>query len=232
MSDPFETAFYDYLAGDTSSEVLVHCNKGEDEVIPISYFFRGFQEMPELEQKALSLVNGRVLDIGAGSGSHSLYLKSQGVEITSLDILPGFVDVMRKRGLTDVIESDIFDYKGGGYDTLLMLMNGIGFTKNFIGLTKFLKQAKEMLAPGGQLLLDSSDLLYLYEDEDGGYTINLNDDYYGEVEYIIEHKGVNGEPFDWLYIDFDNLAMIAEQVGFRCDRLFEDDHFNYLARLY
>ena len=232
MPDPFETAFYDYLNGDTSSEVLVHCNKGDDEIIPISYFFRGFSEMPELEQKALSLCSGKVLDIGAGSGSHSLYLKEQGVDITSLDIKPGFVDVMRKRGLSKVLESDIFDYKGEGYDTLLMLMNGIGFTKNFIGLIKFLEQAKEMLVSGGQLLLDSSDLLYLYKDEDGGYTIKLNDNYYGEVEYIIEHKGIKGEPFNWLYIDFDNLAMLAEQVGFKCERLFEDDHFNYLARLY
>lgn len=232
MKDPFESAFYNFLKGDSSSSVLVHCNKGEDEIIPISYFFRDYNEMPELEKKALSLCTGKILDIGAGSGIHSLYLESQGMDVTSLDIKPGFVDVMRKRGLSKVIESDIFDYKEGEWDTLLMLMNGIGFTMNFEGLKKFLKQAKELLAPGGQLLLDSSDLLYLYEDEDGGYTINLNDNYYGEVEYIIEHNGVVGVPFNWLYIDFDNLTMCAEELGFRCDKIFEDDHFNYLARLY
>lgn len=232
MQDPFETAFYTYLEGDESSEVLVHCNKGDDEIIPISYFFRDYSQMPELEKKALSLCTGKVLDIGAGSGIHSLHLKSLGMDITSLDISPGFVDVMRKRGLENVIQSDIFDYKGEKYDTLLMLMNGIGFTKNFNGLTKFLVQAKELLNNGGQMLLDSSDLLYLYEDEDGAYSIDLNDNYYGEVEYIIEHKGVKGVPFRWLYIDFDNLTMHAEQAGFKCEKIFEDDHFNYLARLY
>jgi len=232
MREPFETAFYDYLNGDDSAEVLVHCNKGDDEIIPISYFFRGFEDMPELEQKALGLCSGKILDIGAGSGIHSLYLKSKGMDITSLDILPGFVEVMKKRGLENVIQSDIFDFQEGKYDTLLMLMNGIGFTKTFDGLSKFLNQANNLLKSGGQLLLDSSDLLYLYEDEDGSYSINLNDSYYGEVEYIIEYKGVKGNPFDWLYIDFDNLSMIAEQAGFRCEKIFEDDHFNYLARLY
>ncbi len=232
MQDPFESAFYDYLNGKESAEITVHCNKGEVEIIPISYFFREYNGMPELEKKALSLTNGKILDIGAGSGIHSLYLQSEGKDITSLDIKPGFVEVMKKRGLKNVILSDIFDYKDGRYDTLLMLMNGIGFTKNFEGLSAFLKQAKELLVPGGQILLDSSDLLYLYEDEDGSYSINLNDNYYGEVEYIIEYEGVKGKPFNWLYIDFDNLAMHAEQAGFKCELIFEDDHFNYLARLY
>ncbi len=232
MQDPFEMAFYDYLNGDDSSAVLVHCNKGEDEIIPISYFFRNYDKMPKLEKKALGLCTGKILDIGAGSGIHSLHLKSEGKEITSLDIKPGFVDVMKKRGLDNVVLSDIFNYKEGKYDTLLMLMNGIGFTKNFKGLKQFLKQAKELLSLGGQLILDSSDLLYLYENEDGSYSINLNDSYYGEVEYVIEYKGEKGEPFRWLYIDYDNLAMIAEEEGFKCELIFEDDHFNYLAKLY
>lgn len=232
MQDPFETAFYAYLNGDMRAEVLVHCNKGDDEIISISYFFRDHSAMPELEKKALSLCSGKILDIGAGSGSHSLHMASLGLDVSSLDISPGFADVMQKRGLKNVINSDIFDYREGKYDTLLMLMNGIGFTKTFNGVSRFLKQAKGMLNPGGQLLLDSSDLLYLYEDDDGSYTINLNDRYYGEVEYIIEYNNVKGKPFDWLYIDFDNLTMIANEAGFKCELIFEDDHFNYLARLY
>lgn len=232
MPEPFEIAFSDYLNGDENAEVLVHCNKGDDEIIPVSYFFRDFSQMPELEKKALGLCSGKILDIGAGSGIHSLYLQSKGMDITSLDILEGFVEVMKKRGLKNVIHSDIFNYKDGEYDTLLMLMNGIGFTKNFQGLAGFLKQAKSLLNEGGQLILDSSDLLYLYEDEDGSYSINLNDNYYGEVEYIIEYKKIKGTPFNWLYVDFDNLAMIAEQSGFRCEKIFEDDHYNYLARLF
>lgn len=232
MHDPFEKAFYDYLEGRESAKVVVHINKGEADDIPISYFFRKYDEMPELEQKALSMCTGKILDIGAGSGIHSLYLQEKGMDITALDIKPGFVDVMNKRGINNTICSDIFDYKSGKFDTLLMLMNGIGFTKNFDGLSTFLQQAKKILNKGGQLLLDSSDLMYLYEEEDGSYSINLNEKYYGEVIYKVEYLGLVGEPFNWMYIDYGNLASIAEEEGFHCEMIFEDNHYNYLARLY
>ena len=232
MSDPFESAFYDFLNGKTNAKIIVHCNKGETEETPISYFFRNYDKMPVLEKKALSLCKGKVLDIGAGSGVHSLYLQNQGIDITALDIKPGFVDVMNKRGIRNTVVTDIFDYKNEKFDTLLMLMNGIGFTQNFEGLKNFLIQAKTLLNEGGQIILDSSDLLYLYEDDDGYFSINLNEEYYGEVEYIIEYDGIKGEMFRWLYIDFGNLSQIAEETGLKCEMIFEDDHYNYLARLF
>ncbi len=231
MPDPFESAFYDYLNGKEDAKVIVHCNKGETEEIAISYFFRDFNKMPEVEKKALSFCRGKILDIGAGSGVHSLYLQNEGFNITALDIKPGFVDVMKRRGIKNTVISDIFNFKEGKFDTLLMLMNGIGFTKNLAGLKNFLLQAKTLLNDGGQLILDSSDLMYLYEDEDGGYSINLNEEYYGEVEYEIEYNNVIGEMFHWLYIDFGNLLEIAEECGFNCEKIIEDNHFNYLARL-
>ena len=232
ISDPFEVAFNDYLGGKNDASILVHCNKGDDELIPISYFFRSFSQMPQIEQLALKICEGKVLDIGAGSGSHSLILKERGIDVTSLDIKPGFVKIMQERGLNNTIQSDILNYKYGGYDTLLMLMNGIGFTKNFKGLSAFLKQAKGLLNKGGQLIFDSSDLLYIYQNDDRSYLINLNDNYYGEVEYVVEYNGLKGAPFEWLYIDFGNLSFIAEESGFKCELLMEDDHYNYLARLF
>ncbi|HJN05098.1 MAG TPA: methyltransferase domain-containing protein [Bacteroidales bacterium] len=232
MHDPFEKAFNDYVAGNDKANIIVHCNKGDDEIIPVSYFFRKYEEMPELEKIALGLCSGKILDIGAGSGSHSLYLQDKDFDVTALDIRSGFVDIMKKRGVKDVIHSDVFDYKGNKFDTLLMLMNGIGFTQNFYGLSAFLRFAKKLLKPSGQIILDSSDLMYLYKEDDGSYVINLNEDYYGEVEYIIEYMGTKGEPFSWLYVDFDNLSLYAEEAGFNCKKIFEDNHYNYLASLF
>ena len=232
MLYPFEKAFYDYFDGKKSAEIIVHCNKGEDEVIPVSCFFRTYDEMPDLEKKALNMCSGKILDIGAGAGSHALYLQEKGYNITGIDIMPGFVDIMKKRGLKKPVLSDIRDYQGDKFDTLLMLMNGIGFTCNFEGMATFLQSVKKLLKPGGQIILDSSDLLYLYTEDDGSYTINLNENYYGEVEYIIEYEGVAGTPFNWLFVDYENLAGLSEQAGFSCELIFEDDHFNYLARLY
>jgi hypothetical protein len=230
--NPFEQAFADYLAGDENATVIVHNTKGDDETMPVHYFFRSFKEMPELEKLALKHCSGAILDIGAGSGSHSLFLQNKGLDVTALDIRKGFADVMKKRGVKNVLHSDIFSFYGQRFDTLLMMMNGIGFTINFEGLQKFLVHAKSILNPGGQILLDSSDLLFLYEEEDGSYKIDLNENYYGEVEYQVEYKGILEEPFKWLFVDFSNLAYYAEEAGFRSELIYEDEHYNYLARLY
>ncbi len=228
---PFEQAFLDFYNGNNNNEVIVHCNKGDDEAVALKYFFRSFDEMPLLEQKALEQCRGKVLDIGAGSGCHSVVLNERGMDITALDILEGFTSIMRKRGLPKVINSDIMDYSEEKFDTLLMLMNGIGFTKDFSGLEKFLHHAHKLLNPYGQIILDSSDLLYLYQQEDGSVMIDLNEAYYGEVIYTVEYGNKSGKPFKWLFVDFSSLQEIADKCGFQAELLYEDEHFNYLARL-
>jgi len=230
--DPFEIAFFDYLDGNVDAELIAHNNKGEDEIMPVKYFFRTFDEMPELEKKALNICSGKILDIGAGSGCHSLFLQEAGNDVTALDIKPGFVEVMKKRGIKNTILSDIQKLKTGEYDTLLMLMNGIGFTQNFQGLERFFKQAKNLMSENGQIILDSSDLMYLYQEDDGSVRINLNEGYYGEVEYEVSYNGKKGEAFKWMFVDYSNLSLYAEKAGFQSELIFEDDHFNYLARLY
>lgn len=232
FTDPFEQAFFDYLNGEQESKLIVHNNKGDDEIMPVHYFFRDYNEMPELEKLALQSCGKNILDIGAGSGCHSLVLQRMGKKVTALDIRSGFVEVMKRRGISNVIHADIFTVQHGTYDTLLMLMNGIGFTKNFEGLKHFLKTSKSLLTKGGQILLDSSDLLFLYRDEDGTLKLDLNEEYYGEVEYQVEYQGKKGSPFKWLFVDFSNLSFYADEVGLHCELLFEDENHNYLARLY
>ncbi len=228
---PFEEAFLDFHEGKLDAEVIVHCNKGDDEPVTLKYFFREFKDMPLLEQKALGYCSGKVLDIGAGSGCHSKVLQNCDLSVTALDILEGFTSIMQKRGLQHVVHSDIMDYSDEKFDTLLMLMNGIGFTKDFQGLEEFFHHAHKLLNTGGQIILDSSDLLYLYQEEDGSVMIDLNEAYYGEVIYTVEYNKKLGEPFKWLFVDFSSLQEIAGQCGFQAELLFEDEHFNYLARL-
>ncbi len=229
-SDPFVEAFHDFLNGEIHEELAIYINNEFSENMPVKYFFRNLDEMPQLEQIALKECKGRILDIGAGAGCHSLILQNKGLDVTALDIKKGFVDIMKQRGIKKIIHSDIFNFKKGKFDTLLILMNGIGFTVNFSGLERFLNQAKDMLNPDGQILLDSSDLLYLYEEEDGSYKIPLTGDYYGKVIYQVEYKNRKGEPFDWIFIDYSTLEYYAENVGYNCELLFAND-FHYLAKL-
>lgn len=231
-NDPFENAFLDYFKGNKSAEIIIHNNKADDDIVPLEYFFRGFDQMPEIEKNALDLCSGKVLDIGAGSGCHSLILQSKGMDVTALDIRQAFVDIMKKRGLLKAVRADIYSYRDNTFDTLLMLMNGIGFAGDLNCLSRFLLHSKKLLRKGGQIILDSTDILYLYEEEDGSLLLNLNEEYYGEMVYRFEYNGIIGNPFKWLFVDFSLLNEMAGQVGYNCELIKEDGFFNYLARLY
>ncbi len=231
--DPLELAFFDYFNGDKQANILIYNDIGDMENVPVSYFFRSFEEMPLLEQKALELCRGSVLDVGAGSGCHSLVLKDRGLDITSLEIRPALVEIMNKRGLNTAVQADFYNYNDKTFDTLLLLMNGIGFAGNLQGVDLLLKHAQKLLNPGGQIILDSSDLMYMYEEEDGSYLLDLNrEKYYGEVEFQFEYNGQKGKPFDWVFVDYYTLEQMAIENGIRTEIIYEGEHFEYLARLY
>ncbi|UOQ99761.1 class I SAM-dependent methyltransferase [Hymenobacter sp. 5317J-9] len=227
-------ALLDYHHGQAKATVTVHCNVADDEPLPAAYFFRTVLQMPELERQALDESRGRVLDLGAGAGCHSLELQSRGFEVKAVDVSAGAVQVMAERGVLAVARHDLFaplPPTERPYDTILLLMNGLGLTGTLEGLDKFLAHARVLLAPGGQILATSSDVRYLYEDEDGALLLNLNGPYYGEVRYTLSYKGQEGEPFPWLFIDAALLNDAAEAAGYTADFIGEDDNDQYLVRL-
>lgn len=230
-NDPIGAAIQDYLKGKKNGSITVACNIADDDIIPADYLFRQEEEMPELETIALEVCRGHVLDVGAGAGCHSLLLQERGFQVTAIDISEGAVDAMRKRGVTNVLLSDVMELKSQQYDTLLMLMNGIGIVGDLFGLYKFLVHAKTILNPGGQILLESSDILYMYEQEDGSVLLDLNAGYYGEVEYNMKYKTHESGNFKWLFIDAGLLEQYAEEHGYSFEVLYEGENGNYLAKL-
>ncbi|MCJ8166384.1 class I SAM-dependent methyltransferase [Pontibacter sp. E15-1] len=230
-NDPMGAAMLDYLQGNAAAEVIVASNLTEDDIIPAYYLFREEKEMPELELLALAACQGAVLDVGAGAGSHTLALQNRGHEVTALDFSAGAVEVMRQRGVRNVLHQDILDLKDARYDTLLLLMNGIGIAGDLSGLDRFLRHAKSLLKPGGQLLLESSDILYMFEDEDGSVLLDLNAGYYGEVKYNMTYKDHESGWFNWLFIDAAILEDHATEAGFGFEVLYEGEFGNYLAQL-
>lgn len=188
--------------------------------------------MPLIEQKALALSTGKVLDIGCGAGSHTLYLQEKGLDVTALDYSKGAIDVCTLRGVKNVVHSYFDNFLGTKFDTLLLLMNGIGIIENLGNFNRFFTHIKSLLKPNGQILLDSSDIIYMFEeDEDGGYWIPNPDNYYGEVVYTMRYKGVMGNPFGWLYVDYNTLQRAAHGNNFECELVCEGEHYDYLARL-
>ena len=229
--DPMGAAIYDYHKNGCADSLIVSSSMFEDDEIPVDTLFREFDDMPELEKTALEEAYGDILDVGAGSGCHSLALKKMGKNADAMDISPLSVAVMRERGVNAYLAAfydAAFDRK---YDTVLMLMNGTGIIGNLDNMPDFFARLRQILKPGGCLLIDSSDLRYLFEEEDGSLMIDLADDYYGQLDYCMSYKEVQGEPFDWLYVDFDTLAFYAEENGFRTELLSQGDHYDYLAKI-
>lgn len=231
-NDPMGAAIRDYQNKGKASRLRVLSSMFDEDEMPVAHLFRTFNQMPRLEQKALSMAKGRVLDIGAGAGCHALALQERGLEVKAIDISPLSCEVMSERGVKDVECVNLFNQQlQGKYDTLLLLMNGTGIAGKLNRLSMLLNRLKELLAEGGQILIDSSDLKYIYENEDGSMDIDLNAPYYGEVDYQMQYKNVKGEPFDWLYTDPALLASISKQCGLQCEIVAEGEHYDYLARL-
>jgi len=228
--DPFGQAMLAYQQGDTSAVVQVYSDIAIDDVIPARYLFRSHEEMPAWEQLALAHCKGHTLDIGAGAGGHALWLQEQGQRVTAVDISPGAVEVMQTRGLKQAVHADFREMALTGYDTWLLLMNGIGLVGDLKGLNAFFELAKRNLPSHGQILLDSSDILYLYESEDMEPP-SPDNRYHGIIGYQMSFGQAQGEPFQWLYLDFAKLNQHAKHFGFECELLTEGHHYEYLARL-
>ncbi|UOB16456.1 class I SAM-dependent methyltransferase [Abyssalbus ytuae] len=233
MKDLFGKAILDYQQGNYTEDIITETSISEEDVLPLPYLFRGYDEMPALEKKALDMARGTVLDVGCGAGSHSLYLQEEKkLKVTSVDISEGAVKTCKLRGLKDARVADVMLMENEKFDTILLLMNGAGMCGKLKNISGFLRQLKALLNPGGQILVDSSDIIYMFdEDEDGGRWIPTDNEYYGEVEFKISYKGEEEKPFDWLYIDYNTLQNAAHAGNMNCELVLEGEHYDYLAKL-
>ena len=232
MLDLLGHSLLDYQNGDRSSDVYVQTNISHREYLSRAHFFRSFSQMIPIEQQALTLSQGRTLDVGAGTGSHVLYLQEKGIEAIALDVSPSAIEICKQRGVRVAICCDILQYEGQA-DTILMLMNGIGLCQKLSLLDTYLQKLKTLLTPHGQILLTSTDIIYMFDqDEDGSYLVPVfeDTDYYGELTYTITYKGKK-ESFPWLFIDYNTLQNAAHHNGLLCELIAEGEAYNYLARL-
>lgn len=230
--DPMGHAIADYYKNGRAKLLRVFSSQFDEDEMPVRQLFRAESEMPAIERCALQAACGRILDVGAGSGCHSLALQAAGKEVVAIDISPLAVETMALRGVQRVRQANLFDERFcETFDTVLMLMNGSGIVGRLERLPLFFRRMKQLLRPGGCILMDSSDLRYLFEEEDGSFSIDLAAGYYGEVDFRMQYGSVKGDSFDWLYVDFQTLSYYAAESGFRAELLMEGGHYDYLARL-
>ncbi|GGI22679.1 class I SAM-dependent methyltransferase [Pedobacter mendelii] len=223
--DVFGKALTDFYKTGEAEVLWLNNSYGEPEEMPVDFFFRDDEDMPVMELQALQMCEGKVLDIGAGVGSHALVLQAFNVDVTAIDVSKAAVDIMKDRGVKNALLQDVFTLDAK-FDSILMLMNGIGLTGTLSGFKDFLIKLKSLLNPGGQVLFDTSDISYLYDDLE-----KPEDKYFGEVSYQYEYKGEKGDWFDWLYVDVETIDTIASETGWKSEVIFDDDEDQYLVRL-
>ncbi len=231
MKDLMGRAIWDYFHNENPEDLQTETSISELDELPVKYLFRDFEEMNKIEKKALKLSHGKVLDIGAGAGSHSLYLQNdRNLDITALDISPKAIQVCQLRGIQKAVAQNMLEFSGETYDTILLLMNGTGIFQSLKVIDIYLKRLYSLLNKNGQILIDSTDILYMFDqDEDGGVLIPANG-YYGELDYIVHYKGESEDPIKWLYLDFNTLKNAAENNGFTIEKVLQDED-SYLAKL-
>ncbi|MDO8951935.1 MAG: methyltransferase domain-containing protein, partial [Draconibacterium sp.] len=189
MNDPFGEAIQDYFEKGKAPNLIVNSNYTEGEKIAVSYFFRTEKEMPEIERAALRNCRGKILDVGAAAGCHAIVLQKKGFNVTALEKSEKASEVMKKLGIQKVVCGDIYNFSENKFDTILLLMNGAGIGETLAGLEKMLTHIKTLLTEKGQILIDSTDIKYLFLEEDGSLWIDLaNEAYYGEMEYEVKYK--------------------------------------------
>jgi 2-polyprenyl-3-methyl-5-hydroxy-6-metoxy-1,4-benzoquinol methylase len=230
---PFGLALLDYVNGDTSQQIVLERDDGVSEGLPVSVFFRKASEFFPLEKTALGLCRGRVLDIGAGAGIHSLAIQELGLAVTAVDISPHAVDVMSKMGVRDARCIDIFDFTSETFDTLLLLGHGIGLVENLEGLGRFFITLENLIKPGGQLLLNSLDVSCTDDPKHLAYhESNIKSGrYIGEIRLRIHYKHIIGSYYTWLHIDSDTLSNVALEADWNAEVITRENDGNYLAKM-
>ena len=231
MTDLLGKALLDYHKGKYTEDLITSTNISEDDELPLPYLFRSFSEMPKLEQFALKKCRGTILDVGCGAGSHSLWLQENGFQVKAIDISAGAIEVARARGIQKTEQTHILAISEEKFDTILLLMNGTGIFETVEKTNKYLQHLKSILNPNGQILIDSSDLQYMYDRNDDGSIWVPQERYYGELEFTMSYKGETTPTFPWLYLHEALCKQLAEANGLTFGILKRGENFDYLARL-
>jgi SAM-dependent methyltransferase len=236
MLDLFGQAILDFQTNNSPEDLVTETNISEADEMNVAYLFRSYNDMPKLEKKVLQLAKGKILDVGCGAGSHSLYLQEKGFDVTAIDISANAIKACQLRGVKNARVQNVLDIKNEKFDTIILLMNGTGIFGTLAETSTYLQKLKSLLNPNGQILIDSSDIIYMFDEADpevsGGSFLVPAEGYYGELTFTVSYKSQTEDTFPWLYLDYNTLQNAAHANGLDCELVVEGKHYDYLAMLY
>ncbi len=232
--EPFGLALKDYWDGNKLAKVIFHRDDGLVDDYFVRDCFRKPEDFSELEKKALESCFGKILDLGAGVGPHSLKLQKMGLEVYAMDISTEACEIMKKRGLKNVLCSDVYDLQKRNFDTILLMGRAIGFVEDLAGMAKFLRHCENLLSSKGIILFDSLDVRVTSEPDHLAYQKRNRKlgRYFGVIGLHVEYKGKHGRSFKLLHIDPETLNNIAEELDWKFKILHKDEKGHYLAKIF
>jgi SAM-dependent methyltransferase len=230
---PLGLALEAYFKGDADAQLIIRRDDGLENPLPVSYFFRNPSGSTAIDKAALDHCGGHVLDVGAGSGLHSIVLEERRFQVTPIDVSAQAVEIMKKRGLHNAQCADIFELRQGSFDTILMMGHGIGMVETIAGLDRFLVQARRLLKKDGQVLLDSADVRVTDDPAHLAYheANRKAGRYIGEIRVELQFESEKGSPCGWLHVDPDKLRERAESSGWQTEVIVQESNGDYLAKL-
>jgi SAM-dependent methyltransferase len=224
-NDILGSAIESYFLSKDDTPVRVFINKNEEPEMYPSIFFRHYRNMLKYEKIALKESRGKVLDLGCGAGCHALYLQGKGLDVTAVEISKKSVKVAQKRGVENVINEDWRNLSLKNFDTVLVLMNGMGLAESPTELKIMFRKLKSFLSKSGAILIDSTDVTYAKADWP-----MLDSEYFGKVQFELKYKGKT-QCFPWLFVDFETAVQTAKSVKLNVEVLERARNGHFLLRL-
>ena len=234
MKDLFGKAILDFYNTNNPANILTETSISVSDEMDICYMFRDYTDMPLVEKIALDNCCGSILDVGCGAGSHAIYLQNdKNLKVTAIDFSENAITTCKLRGLQSCEIVNFFNFQSNvKYDTILLLMNGTGICGKLSNLNTFLQKLLTHLAKDGQILIDSTDISYMYDrDAQNNLILPIDMEYFGELQFFLSYKQEKEVPFDWLYLDFETLAKYCENNKLLATKIIEGSNFEYLARI-
>ena len=219
------SAMENYFEKNDNTPIRVFINKSEEPEMYPSVFFRPYKNMLKYEKIALKNSTGKVLDLGCGAGCHSLYLQNKGFNVTAVEVSKKSANVALSQGVNKVINEDWRNLNLKNFDTVLVLMNGMGLAESPTELKLMFRKLKSLLSKTGSILIDSTDVTYAKADWP-----MLDSEYFGKVQFELKYKGKT-QCFPWLFVDFEPAVQTAKSVKLNVEVLERARNGHFLLRL-
>jgi len=219
------SAMLNYFEKNDNTPIRVFINKSEEPEMYPSVFFRPYKNMLKYEKIALKNSTGKVLDLGCGAGCHSLYLQNKGFDVTAVEVSKKSANVALSQGVNKVINEDWRNLTLKNFDTVLVLMNGMGLAESPTELKMMFRKLKSLLSKNGSILIDSTDVTYAKADWP-----MIDSEYFGKVQFELKYKGKT-QCFPWLFVDFETAVKTAKSVKLNVEVLERARNGHFLLRL-